>query len=119
MPRCFPLVCSIVVTLRSGQGVRSLSLRLRQNPAPHCGPWAFAFAPLQASSLSASPRFLFIVVHHFIVGVHHVVPAGLAAAEARAAHVGAGAAGLTALAVAVFYRGLRMYASGNLMEARL
>lgn len=29
------------------------------------------------------------------------------------------AAGLTALAVAVFYRGLRRYASGNLMEARL
>ena len=29
----------------------------KQNPVPRCGPWAFAFAPLQASSLSASPRF--------------------------------------------------------------
>ncbi len=45
------------VTLRSGQDARSLSLRLRQNPIPLRGPWAFAFAPLQAPSLPASPRF--------------------------------------------------------------
>ena len=38
-------------------GTRSLSLRLGQNPVPPCGPSAFALAPLQAPSLSASPRF--------------------------------------------------------------
>ena len=46
-----------VVTLQSGQGARSLSLRLKQDPVPLRGPWALAFAPLQAPSLTASPRF--------------------------------------------------------------
>ena len=46
-----------VVTLQSGQGVRSPSLRLGQNPAPLRGPWAFALAPVQAPSLTAFQRF--------------------------------------------------------------
>ena len=54
---CSRLLRASFVTLRSGQDARSLSLRLRQNPIPLRGPWAFAFAPLQAPSLPASPRF--------------------------------------------------------------
>ena len=46
------------VTILHGQGARSLSLRLKQNPCPLRGPWAFAFAALQALSPAASPRFL-------------------------------------------------------------
>ena len=46
-----------VVTLQSGQGVRPLSLRLGQNPAPLRGPWAFALAPVQAPALTAFQRF--------------------------------------------------------------
>ena len=47
-----------VVTLQSGQGARSLSLRLGQDPPPLCGGWALALASFQASSQSAFPRFL-------------------------------------------------------------
>ena len=40
---------------RAGRMAGSLSLRLKQNPVPLRGPWAFAFAPLQAP-LCACPR---------------------------------------------------------------
>ena len=48
----------LLVTLRSGQGARALSLRLGQNTDLLRKSWFFALAPLQAPSLSASPRFL-------------------------------------------------------------
>ena len=80
-----------LVTLRSGQGAQSLSLRLRQNPVPLCGPWAFAFAPLQAPSLTVSPRFLLAAT---------VVAAAVVVAAAAVVVVAATAAAATAVVIA-------------------
>ncbi len=56
------LPCAAIVALPyhapKRSGAQSLSLRLGQNTDLLCKSWFFALAPLQASSLTASPRFL-------------------------------------------------------------
>ena len=71
---------ALLVTLRNGQGARPLSLRLEQDPVPLRGPWAFALAPLQAPSLTASPRFRLAAA--VVAAAAAVVPAAATAAAA-------------------------------------
>ena len=66
-------LCFFVVTLRKALAVRSLSLRLKQDPVPLRGPWALAFAPLQASSQRLAPRF-FVPLHHLGGQTQRVLP---------------------------------------------
>lgn len=82
---------------------------------------------MSAVSFATYPDGIFSGISRFLL--YFIIPVGMAvwhpvhmlvSFEAGMLFTVLGyAAGLTALAVAVFYRGLRRYASGNLMEARL